>query len=311
MPTARRRVGPSLITSALSLLAMSWLRNAFGTSAGTLSIACERVLFVTFLRTPDGVRPPATLSGSVTLSLSRPIQCSELVVSLEGRAHLRRTADGDVTTSSTLDCSVSIAIGPELDAGAHTFPFAIEFARTTAPSDECGSLARIVHTVHARAPSLKLAVARPIVLVPIPHEQTEPPRSAEVAIRGTDAEMGSYEYVVIGNVSVVGGLIAFDLRLRSGFALGDPRRPIFRASMQLARAHSAERTAAFVRQVVTITPPSGDPHVHETMHQLWQTALSPAREPIPSESWLRATSGFPGSDEAPSRIRFEKHIGCA
>ena len=221
---------------------MSWLRNPFAASVGSLSIACERVLFLTVLSTPDGVRPPATLTGSVTLSLSRAVHCSEIVVLLEGRAHLRRTADGDVETTSTLDCSVSIAVGPELDAGEHCFPFSIEFPRTTAPSDDGSSLGRIVHTVHARAPMLKLAVNRPVVLVAIPHEQTEPPRSAEAAIRGTDTELGSYELVVLQDVAVVGGLIAFDLRMRSGFALGDPKRPLFRAQLLSALLPDRTRT---------------------------------------------------------------------
>ena len=47
------------------------------------------------------------------------------------------------------------------------------------------------------------------------------------------------------------------------------------------------------------------------MHQLWQTALSPAREPIPSECWLRTTSGFSGSDDAPSQIQFEKCVALS
>lgn len=168
---------------------MSWLRKPFAAPVGSLAIACERVLFVPFLSSPDGVRPPASLNGTVTLTLSRPTACAEIVVVLEGRALLRRTADGQVETVATLDCSVSIAVGPELDAGEHTFPFALEFSRRTAPSDDGSTLARIIHTVRARAPSLKLAVERPLTLVAIPHEQTEPPRSAELAIRGTDPEV--------------------------------------------------------------------------------------------------------------------------
>lgn len=42
--------------------------------------------------------------------------------------------------------------------------------------------------------------------------------------------MGSYEFAVIADQAVVGGVIGFDIRLRTSHSLGHPLKPVFRAS---------------------------------------------------------------------------------
>lgn len=80
--------------------------------------------------------------------------------------------------------------------------------------------------------------------------------------------------------------------------------------MSGSRLTPSERTACLLRQIVTVTPTEGEPYVHETMQPLWQTALAqtPDREPLASESWIRGTSGFAGSDDAPTRMSYEKYV---
>ena len=209
-------------------LAMSWLLGwATGGSVGSLRIACERVLFVPVLATTDGLRPPATLSGTVTLSLSRACDCDEIDVSLEGRATL---ADGE--TFSTLDCGTQIAAGGRLEPGEHSWPFALEFARTTAPSEECAH-GRIVHMLRARAGSLKLTATSPIMLVAVSHAADEPPRSVSIHVGGRIPELGPYSISIVSDGAVVGGLAGTESSLGFGFELpfGHPDRPVMRASL--------------------------------------------------------------------------------
>lgn len=193
---------------------MSWLLGwATGGSVGTLRISCERVLFVPVLATADGLRPPATLSGTVTLSLSRACDCDEIQVRLEGRATL--TKDGASESFSTLDCGTTISAGGRLEPGEYSWPFTLEFPRTTAPSEDC-THGRIVHTLRARASSLKLTASSPILLVAVSHPADEPPRPVSISVAGSIPDMGPYEFSLTSDGAVVGGIVGTESSLRFG-----------------------------------------------------------------------------------------------
>lgn len=210
---------------------MAWLLGwATGGSVGKLAVAAERVLFIPVLATHDGIRPPASLSGTVTLRLDRTCDIEEIVVSLEGRASL--AADGAVAaeTFSTLDCSVRVSTGGRLEPGEYAWPFMLEFSRTTAPSVEC-AYGRITHTLHARASSAKLVAEAPVLLVAVSHPADEPPRSISIAVEGNIPEMGPYEFSLDSDAFVVGGLCGTGCFMRFGHHLpfGHPDRPVLRA----------------------------------------------------------------------------------